>query len=198
MNLFSSIVQLDKSITLWINNLSAPWNDGFWWVLSDVHTWFPVYAVIGVYMLWRLGWKKGLAVVLSVLLTVVLVDQGANLVKYSVARLRPSFAAWMVCGGLRLPYGILSTGKYGFFSAHAGNSFGFAIASYLGLRWFKPEGLYKLYGWCVFIWAAFVSVSRIMMGAHFLGDILVGSLVGLGIGWLCALLARKTLSVLAQ
>ena len=35
-----------------------------------------------------------------------------------------------------------------------------------------------------------MSVSRIMMGAHFLGDILVGSLVGMGIGCLCALLAR--------
>ena len=193
MNLFESIVQLDKSITLWLNNLSEPWNDGFWWVLSDVHTWFPVYAVLAVFMIWRLGWKRGLAVILSVLLTIVLVDQGSNLVKNSVARLRPSYDAWMVCNGLRLPYGILSTGQYGFFSAHAGNTFGFAIASYLGLKWHRPERYVRIFGVCIFLWASLVSVSRIMMGAHFLGDILAGSVVGLGIGLLCAFLARKVI-----
>lgn len=191
MNLFESIVQLDKSVTLWINNLSAPWNDAFWWVLSDVGTWVPMYILIALLLLWRLGWKRGLTVILSVVLTIVLIDQGSNLVKYSVARLRPSFDAWMVCGGLRLPYGILSTGKYGFFSAHAGNTFGFAITTWLGLKWNKPQSLHRLYGWFIFVWAAFVSVSRIMMGAHFLGDILTGALVGWGIGCLMALLARK-------
>lgn len=160
-------------------------------MLSDVNTWIPVYIVIGIFALWKLGWKKGLAVILSVILTVVLVDQGSNLVKYNIARLRPCFDDWMMCNGLRLPYGILSTGKYGFFSAHAGNTFGFAIASYLGLKWHRPESHFGFYGVCIMIWASFVSISRIMMGAHFMGDILAGSIVGLGIGLLCAFLARK-------
>lgn len=194
MNIWETIVQGDKSATLWLNNLSHPSTDGFWWVLSDIGTWVPFYIVIAIMMLWRLGWKKGLAVVLSVALTVLLVDQGSNLVKYGVARFRPCFDTWMVAAGLRLPYGILSTGKYGFFSAHAGNCFGFAVASCLGLRWYRPGRLSSVYGTCVFCWASLVSLSRVMMGAHFLGDVLAGAVVGLGIGFLCAWLAKLILS----
>ena len=47
-----------------------------------------------------------------------------------------------------------------------------------------------MFGWVVFLWAALMSLSRTMMGAHFLGDITVGALVGLGVGFLMALLAR--------
>lgn len=190
MNALDSIVQFDHSATLWVNNLASWWNDGFWWLMSDVQIWFPVYALFMVYALWRLGWKKGLAVILSIVLTVVLVDQLANLVKFGVARLRPFWDADMVNGGLRIPYDNSDAGLYGFFSAHAGNSFGFAVTSYLGLKWNRPEGNFKVFGWVVFLWAALMSLSRTMMGAHFLGDITVGALVGLGVGFLMALLAR--------
>ena len=188
-----SLVQIDKAASLWINHLSAEWIDPVWKVLSQTEVWFPVYVIIGIFALWKLGWKRGLAVVLSVVLCVLLVDQGSNLVKYSVARLRPCYDAWMLSNGIRLPYGTMGSGQYGFFSAHAGNCFGFAVTSYLGMKWNKPDSRFGIYGWCVFIWAALVSVSRIMMGAHFLGDILVGCLVGLGIGLLCAWLARTIL-----
>lgn len=188
---FESIVQLDKDITLWINNLSATWNDAFWWALSDIGFWIPMYIAIAAFALWKLGWKKGLAVILSAVLTLILIDQGSNLVKSSVARLRPCYDTWMVNNGLRLPYGILSSGKFGFFSAHAGNTFGFAIVSYLGLKWNTPQSRFWPYGVFIFLWAVFVSFSRLMMGAHFLGDILVGSVVGLAVGWFCAFLARR-------
>lgn len=198
MNILDGIVQWDKSATLWLNNLSDPSTDGFWWVLSDIGTWVPFYIVIALFMVWWLGWKRGLAVVLSVALTVLLVDQGSNLVKSSVARLRPCYDLWMVTEGLRLPYGILSTGKYGFFSAHAGNCFGFAMASWMGLQGNRPGRLATIYGYCVFIWATLVSISRILMGAHFLGDILTGAAVGAAVGFLCAWLARKTVAVIGK
>lgn len=159
--------------------------------MSATRLWFPVYILIGAFAIWKLGWKRGLSLVVSVILSVVLIDQLGNLVKYSVGRLRPCFDAWMNCNGLRLPYGLPSSGKFGFFSAHAGNSFGFAVASYLGFKWNKPEWNARLYGWAVFIWATLVSFSRIIVGAHFLGDITAGALAGLCIGYFCALLARK-------
>ena len=187
-----SLVQIDKAATLWINHLSTEWLDPFWRVLSQAEVWYPVYGIIAIFVLWKLGWKKGLAVVLSVILCVLLVDQGSNLVKYSVARLRPCFDPWMNTNGIRLPSDTQGHGQFGFFSAHAGNSFGFAATSFLGMKWNKPDSRFGIYGWCVFVWATLVSVSRIMMGAHFLGDILVGALVGLGIGLLCAWLARLT------
>jgi undecaprenyl-diphosphatase len=36
----------------------------------------------------------------------------------------------------------------------------------------------------MFVWAAIVAFSRIMVGVHYPGDIVVGSLVGLFFGWL--------------
>jgi undecaprenyl-diphosphatase len=36
----------------------------------------------------------------------------------------------------------------------------------------------------MFVWAAFVAFSRIMVGVHYLGDIVVGGLVGMFFGWL--------------
>lgn len=184
------IEQIDRAITLWINNLFPSWADSFWQLLSNTQVWFPFYALFVGFIFWKLGWKKGLAVTLSIVLMVVLADQFSNLIKYAVKRYRPCYDPWLVSNGLRLPYGLHGLGKYGFFSAHAGNTFGFAAVTWWGLKWNKPQADFRPWGWFIFNWAALVSVSRIMMGAHFLGDISVGCLVGLGFGYACARLAR--------
>ena len=95
----------------------------------------------------------------------------------------------MIAHGIRLPYGI--TGHlFGFFSGHAANTFGLASASYLGFRLNNPGHKYRIYGICVFIWAALVAGSRIIMGAHFLGDIVVGACFGTAVGSLIACLTH--------
>ncbi len=180
MNL-DALIQLDQRLTLWLNQLGTPAWDPFWLLLSDIKIWFPAYAVVMGCLIWKLGWKKGLAVILSLVVMVVLIDQTANAVKDGVGRLRPCFNAWMIANGIRTPYGVIRP-LYGFFSGHAANSFGFAITSYLGFQLNDPKHSYKIYGWGVFIWAALLSVSRIMMAAHFLGDILVGTCYGLAVG----------------
>ena len=43
---------------------------------------------------------------------------------------------------------------------------------------------------CIFLWAALVSLSRVMLAAHFFGDIFVGTLFGLAVGLFCAALGR--------
>ena len=172
MNLLEQIVELDQHITLWFNGLPSVWSDPFWWAFSDKVFWIPFYLLILAFLIWKLGWKRGLAVALTVVLTVVCLDQFSNLIKNSVARVRPCYNDWMVTEGLRLPYGIVG-GKYGFFSAHAGNSFGFAMASYLGLKHYAGHA------------------SRMVMGAHFLGDITVGALVGMCFGAAWAWIGRK-------
>lgn len=178
------LIQLDQQATLWINNLGTPAWDPFWLMLSDIKFWFPAYGIVMVFMLWKLGWKKGLVVVLSLILTVVAIDQSCNLVKAGFERLRPCYNSWMLANGVRTPYGL--TGHlYGFFSAHAANTFGFACTSYLGFRLNDPNHRYRTYGWGVFLWATLVSCSRIMMAAHFLGDVMVGICYGLAMG--CAI-----------
>ncbi len=181
------IVQIDQAATLWINKLDTPALYPLWMGLSDARIWFPAYALIMGFIIWKLGWKKGLLVSLSLILCVVLTDQLSGLVKDSVARLRPCFNTWMVENGVLIPYG-QAGGLYGFFSSHAANVFGFAAASSLGLR--LNGKAVPQYAWGIFIWASLVSLSRIMMAAHFLGDVLVGVVFGLSIGVILAYLVR--------
>jgi undecaprenyl-diphosphatase len=175
------LVQIDQQITLWINNLDCPLLYPFWRLFSHVQIWFPAYLIIVGFLFWRLGWKKGLAVTLSLVLCVVLSDQIANLFKNGVCRLRPCYTPWMLENGILLPAGPVG-GDYGFYSGHAANSFGFAMASWLGFRKNDQPHSYKAYGWGVFVWATLVGISRIMMGAHFLGDVLTGAAAGLLMG----------------
>lgn len=193
MNL-DSIIELDHQATLWLNNLATPATDPFWLMLSDNKFWFPAYGIVMGFMIWKLGWKKGLAVILSLILCVVVIDQSSNVVKAGFERLRPCYNSWMLENGIRLPYGV--TGHlFGFFSAHASNTFGFASCSYLGFMLNDSEHSYKAYGWGVFIWAVLVSASRVVLGAHFLGDVLVGSLYGLAIGTAIAFLTHYLIKV---
>ena len=53
---------------------------------------------------------------------------------------------------------------------------------------------YSKIGWVMYIWAAMVAYSRIYMGVHYPGDVIVGSLVGILIGVLIVFGVKKTLS----
>lgn len=183
-----TLIQLDQQATLWINSLHCPFSDRVWMLFSNIRIWFPAYALVVFFLFRRLGWKKSLVVLVSLILTVVLTDQLANLVKNSVMRLRPCYTDSMLEAGLWCP--LPKGGKYGFFSAHASNAFGFAIASSLGFA-NKEGGVSKFYVIGVFVWALLVSLSRVFMAMHFLGDILVGALFGLAVGLLMGLVARK-------
>ena len=184
-----TLIQWDQYATLWLNQLGNQALDPLCLLLSDSKIWFPCYGIVMVFAFMRLGWKKGLAVVLSLVLAVTLIDQGSNLVKAGFERLRPCYDAWMVRHGLRLPYGV--TGHlFGFFSAHAANTFGFAVCSSLGFTLSDESRSYRTYTAGVFIWAALVSGSRILMGAHYLGDVLVGAVFGSAMGLVIALACR--------
>ena len=184
----NAVVQADKAATLWINSLHTPLTDSVWMFFSDKWVWAVLYALVLYFFFRRLGWKKALIALAAVVLTIVCCDQGANLFKNWICRLRPSHDPWMLSHGLHLPGD--AGGLYGFFSGHASNSFGFAAAS-LGIFRSDEKHSYRAYGWAIFIWALLVSLSRIFLGRHFLGDILAGAAAGLLIGWLFALLYRR-------
>ena len=182
------LIGIDQDITLWINSFHSPWTDPVWMFFSDVKVWFPMYGVILGMMVYRLGWKKGLIVILSCILTVVLADQISAHVKGSIQRLRPLYTTGLLQRGLHWSYN--HYGFFGFFSGHASNAFGFAMCSWLGYRLNDRTRRYTVYGIFIFLWAALVSLSRVMMAAHFFGDILVGTFFGLAVGLFCAALAR--------
>ena len=145
-----------------------------------------MYAAIVALLIWRLGWKKGLIAIAGVLLTFGFCDQFSNVIKYAVCRIRPVNDEFMIAQGLH----ILETGGgYGFFSAHAANSFGLAASTYLGIHMDKRMKWRGYAAW-IFFWAGMVAMSRVFVGKHYLGDVIVGSIVGLAAGFAFGYLAK--------
>lgn len=194
---YCGLVELDRAWTLALNALHCPASDSFWVFMSQVKVWYAFYALVAALLIWRLGWKRGLVYILAAVLSVVATDQLCNLVKDNVCRLRPSSDPEMMAAGL---YALIppSSHIYGFFSAHAANAFGFATLTFLSLREAREgslevrgvsgvrrtgAGWIAAYGVFVYVWAALVAVSRVFCGKHFIGDILVGAIVGCLVAW---------------
>lgn len=176
--------QLDQTITLWLNGLHCPFTDGMWLLFSNRTVWIPLYLLGAGLMIWRCGWKKGLAMVLLTALAILCVDQFANLIKNWVARPRPCNDAFMNAMGHRLLEG--RSRSYSFFSAHAANAIAFAICSahalHPGTKRAKAKNgrdtLSTVYAVIISIWAAMVGLSRVFVGKHYLGDVMVGFIAG--------------------
>ena len=79
---------------------------------------------------------------------------------------------------------LLPPDRFSFPSGHAINAFAFAVS----IGHFEHSLLYGLL-FC----ALSVAISRIMLGLHFLSDVLAGSLLGIGLGYGCCQLLIYTL-----
>lgn len=197
---WQNIHHLDQQITLAINSWNSALTDPFWAFMSMKLVWVPLYAAILALIIWKLGWKRGGILILCILATFGLCDQFSNVIKYAVARIRPLNDEYMISHGLHV---LERGGGFSFFSAHAANSFGLAACSWSGLK----KGLsgssnptdtkiVKWYGWFMFSWASLVGISRIFVGKHYLGDVIVGTLVGLTFGLIMSWISKKVITKL--
>ena len=184
---WQEIHRLDQDITLWINGFHSEISDVVWTFFSNIPVWIPMYVLIIAFILRRLGWRKGSIVVLSAILTVTFCSLFSHYMKELTERLRPLLDTYMLKNSLH----VLETGgKYTFFSAHSANAFGLATSTYWGVR-MDNRRKYNLYAIFMYTWATLVAVSRIFVGKHYLGDVLVGICVGIVAGMMFAWMARK-------
>lgn len=183
----SDLAQLDQQISLWINSLGTGGSfDQFWIFMSEKVVWVPLYALIAVLMIWKLGWKKGLIAIAAVALAFFFNERINNLIKHLAERTRPCNDESMLAAGIRV---LKHTSGFSFPSGHACNCFGLAASSVFFLK-FKLN----LYGAFIFIWASLVGISRIMLANHFLGDVLVGALTGSLVGIIMAIIAKRIMA----
>ena len=184
---WKELERLDQDITLTINSWNSELSDHIWEFFSNIPIWIPMYVIIICFVIWRLGWKKGLIVVGAAVLTFAFCDQTSNLVKALTERLRPLHDPYMLHNGLHV---LERGGKFSFFSAHAANAFGLATSTLIGLLSDKKHR-YTGYAAWMYTWAVLVSVSRIFVGKHFVGDVVVGIMVGSLAGLTFGLIARS-------
>ena len=194
INIWQTLEQADKLATLEINSWSSAITDPIWQIFSNIPIWVPMYVIIVAFIIQRLGWKKGLIVVAAAALTFGFCDQSSNFIKALTERLRPCHDPYMIHNGLNI---LESGGKFSFFSAHAANAFGLTTCTTIGFR-IDKRLKYKGYITWMYIWATLVAVSRIFVGKHFLGDVIVGicvgTLSGLAFGTLAKVIIKRFLS----
>jgi undecaprenyl-diphosphatase len=107
---------------------------------------------------------------------IIITDQGANIFKDSFQRLRPCYNESII-DSLRLVKENCG-GKYGFFSAHASNSFSLAI--FFGLLFINRISYIIM---ITIVYASLISYSRIYLGVHYPIDIIFGSFFGIFVGF---------------
>ncbi len=178
------IILEDKQAMIFLNNLGSSTFDPFWILVSEKWFWIPLY-VIFLYFLYKNFNKKSLFyILLFVALGITASDQIANIFKFGFERLRPCHDPSLE-GLLRE---VKCGGKFGFYSAHSSNSF--FVATYLTMLLGKKI---KQLPYFLFVWAAIVAYSRVYLGMHFPGDIIIGAMMGILLALFFGTLAKKVI-----
>ena len=173
--MLQTLIDLDKEIFLALNGLHQPWLDNFMFWVSDTEIWFPLYAIFIGMMIKSFKWDA-IWLLLAIALLITLTDQiTSGFMKPFFGRFRPTHDPEI--GHLVHTVNNYRGGTYGFASSHASNTFG--LISFL---WLVFKEKYHWFKW-LFAWAALVAYSRIYLGVHYPGDIVVGGLIGIFLGW---------------
>lgn len=176
-------LELDKDLFLELNSYHAPWLDSVMMYVTETLVWIPLYLVI-FYFIFKVHGKRGILILVCIALTILLADQiTSSIMKPFFARLRPTHDPGLE-GLVHIVNGYRG-GKFGFASSHAANTFGLALFIFL---LFKDRTRHVRW---IFIWALLVGYSRIYLGVHYPGDIIVGAVVGMICAVGCFVLYRK-------
>lgn len=178
------LIDIDTKLFLLLNDLHLPLLDYFMMAFTGKIIWAPMYAVILVILYRRFGWKVATAYVVGFVAAIALTDQlCASYIRPLVERLRPSNLANPIHLEVHIVNGYRG-GLYGFPSCHAANSF--ALATFCTL-------LFKARRFTVFIfsWAVLNSYSRLYLGVHYPGDLIIGAMVGSAVGLMSYYLTNK-------
>ena len=171
------IIQFDKHLLLMVNGSDSLFLDSLILTLTNALTWIPLYVGL-LYMVIRSNPTVRDVVLILVAAGCCVLLAGAvddELVKPTVARWRPTHDPEI--GSLVDVVNNYRGGNYGFFSAHAANTFSIAIFFSLLVR----QRLLTIFLVC---WSLINCYTRLYLGVHYPGDILVGLCWGGFVGWL--------------
>ena len=158
------LIEADTDFFLKVNSWHSPFWDVFMPLFSAKYVW--VYFYIRNYSI-----KVTLLWLLAVVVLITFCDQfSASVIRPMVARLRPSNLDNPLSEVVHVVNGYRG-GNYSFPSAHAANSW--ALAAFMTLL-FRRTWI----SCTVVLWAVVTCYSRLYLGVHYFGDLLVGMFIG--------------------
>jgi len=166
--MLEKLLEIDRDVFVFLNSLGSESFDPFWEFITRQVSWIPVFAIILYLAFKRLGWRHAILLILMVAVLIALTDQTTNLIKNTIQRLRPVNTP-EIAGFIRA---VQHRSSFSFVSGHASTSMAVTIFLFRVLR---P---YLKYMWLFFIWPLVFAYSRIYLGLHYPGDILMGYLLG--------------------
>ena len=180
------LIQFDKQLLLWFNGSESLFLDSLITTLTNAKTWIPLYLSLFYVVVKSNQTVRDVFLILAaaglcVLLAGTIDD---TIVKPTVARWRPGHDPQI--GMLVDTVNGYRGGNYGFFSAHASNTFSIAVFFSLLMR----QRLFTIFMVC---WSLINCYTRLYLGVHYPGDILVGLSWGAIVGTSVYYLYRRVL-----
>lgn len=173
---FDKIDLLDRQLTMNLNGSESIFWDDIVITVTNTLSWSLCMAALLIIIFKNNTLRESLIIVLSMALLIFVADRiCSGIVKPTVARWRPAqnpdimYMIDTVCG--------YRGGRFGFFSGHACNTF--CMATFLTLL-FRS----KVAGIVLYFWAATTTYTRLYLGVHYVGDITVGLIAGILLGYL--------------
>lgn len=179
--MFEKIIDLDKELLVYLNNLGSETYDGLWLIITKQLYWSPLFLLIFYLLQIKIGWKKFGYYILFTAVLLLICDQTVNLFKFGFERLRP-INDEEIKGLLRI---VKTSKSFSFFSGHATNSMAATVFMVMILR------KYYKHAYLLFLFPLIFAYSRIYLGLHFPTDILTGYVFGATMGFVCYKLYNK-------
>ncbi len=173
----------DRQVFLFLNGMHCGFCDTVMPYLTELWVWIPLFAW-WLWLLYRKFDNHIVKIVLCLAALILITDQGANIIKNSVKRYRPSHNV-----EIQNKVHVVNDykgGEYGFISNHAANVWGVAFFAFFLLRPTKKLIVVSLFGWAIFI-----CYTRIYLGVHYPLDVAGGAIFGFIAAFFMSKLCRK-------
>lgn len=162
----------DLALFSWVNGNYHPFWDEAMYFISERWPWIPAYLLCLFIVFKREHWKSFLLFIIGIALLILFSDQiTSGFMKPFFQRFRPCRTEADLDILVHIVKGHCG-GKFGFASSHSANFF--ALATFLSF-YFRERKWSMLF----FFLAALVAYSRVYLGVHYPGDVLVGAMIGI-------------------
>lgn len=166
--MLNKIIDADKSLFIFLNNLGSQPFDGFWLLVTKQFNWIPFFLLLLFILYKKVGSKQLLIALLTIALLLTFTNEITDLVKFSVQRIRPCNEEELK-GLIRI---VKDSDTFSYFSGHAANSIAAMMFVFLILR------RYYKYSYLIFLYPLIFAYSRIYLGLHYPLDIISGYIFG--------------------